>query len=191
MAAAVYAHKRPYLFEDEYPSYRTQKRARLHAPPVIFPQPKPKITDPISPPPQIQTKNGGGEWVEFFLKEMLSAASIEDAKSRAARAVEALEQAVAGRTREDAARRYGEESAAAKERVEALGKENAVLKRAVGIQQKRMEEKEKELQAFKNAASLSQDKVKILELKNYGLALHLNHALGCGNSFTASNRDVF
>ncbi|KAJ4822937.1 hypothetical protein Tsubulata_000289 [Turnera subulata] len=195
MAVAVAApvgSKRSYLFEDEYSFYPTQKKARHHALPVFVPRPE-ENTDPISPPPQIPT-NGAGEWVEYFVREMLSAISMEDAKSRAARAVEALEQAVAGRVGEEAARHYGEEAAAATARVEVLGKENAVLRRAVGIQQQRLAEKEKELNVYREATSQCEEKIKILEAKNYGLTVHLSQALGgCGNSFTAyrGNPDVF
>ena len=40
----------------------------------------------------------GSKWVELFVQEMLSASNLDDAKDRAARALEAFEKSIMGRT---------------------------------------------------------------------------------------------
>lgn len=55
----------------------------------------------------ISTKNGipvdGSEWVELLVKEMSSASSLDDARARATRVLEALEQSICQRACSEAA----------------------------------------------------------------------------------------
>lgn len=41
-----------------------------------------------------QRSNNGSEWVELFVREMTNASDIDDARSRASRALEALEKSI-------------------------------------------------------------------------------------------------
>lgn len=134
------------------------------------------------------TNNKDADWVEFIVKETISASSVDDAKARASRAVEILKKTIATRAWEDAARAceeaaksFGEENVKMKERMEVLEKENAVLKRAVAIQHERgrkeMEYKEREVQQRNQLVSEYQEKVRRLEVNNYALTMHLNQAL--------------
>lgn len=44
------------------------------------------------------------EWVELFVREMMSASNIDDAKVRASRALEVLEKSICARAKEETAR---------------------------------------------------------------------------------------
>ena len=48
----------------------------------------------------------GAEWVDFFVREMMSATSIDDARSRATRVLESLEQSISVQAGADAAQSY-------------------------------------------------------------------------------------
>jgi chromosome segregation ATPase len=81
-----------------------------------------------------------------------------------------------------------------KERFEALCQENGVLKRAVVIQHEMLkegEEKEKELKQFKEMVEHYQEKVRMLEVNNYALSVHLNQALHGNSPGGRCNPDVY
>lgn len=48
----------------------------------------------------------GREWVDLFVREMMSATSVDDARTRAARALEALESSISARAGVDAAQNF-------------------------------------------------------------------------------------
>lgn len=48
----------------------------------------------------------GAEWVELFVREMMSASNMDDAKARAARALEALEKSILARVGAEASRNF-------------------------------------------------------------------------------------
>lgn len=48
----------------------------------------------------------GAEWVELFVREMMSASNVDDARSRASRALEALEKSICSRATAEAARNF-------------------------------------------------------------------------------------
>lgn len=48
----------------------------------------------------------GAEWVELFVKEMMSASNIEDAKARASRVLEALEKSISARVSTETAQSF-------------------------------------------------------------------------------------
>ena len=48
----------------------------------------------------------GGEWVELFVREMMNAANIDDAKARATRALNGLEKSISLRADAEAAQTF-------------------------------------------------------------------------------------
>jgi hypothetical protein len=180
-SATVCGTKRSYFFEDEISSIPLLKRIRCTSPPGIRPpQPPPKE----NPVPKNPVPASGEQWVDLLVKEMTSATSVDDAKSRAGRVLETLQKVISDQVTEEAAKGFETENYALKERVEALCQENGVLKRAVVIQHEMLkegEEKEKESKQFKEMVEHYQEKVRMLEVNNYALSVHLNQALQ-GNS---------
>ncbi|CAL9052283.1 unnamed protein product [Musa banksii] len=121
----------------------------------------------------------GSEWVELFVREMMSAADIDDARTRASRALEFLEKSIMARAGAEVIENLHKENMVLKEQVEVLLRENSVLKRAVAIQhdrQKEYEEKSQELQHLKQLVSQYQEQVRTLEINNYALSMHLRQA---------------
>ncbi|KAG8070061.1 hypothetical protein GUJ93_ZPchr0006g44906 [Zizania palustris] len=52
------------------------------------------VTENLPATESIQTNCHGSEWVELFVREMMSAVDIDDARARASRALEALEKSI-------------------------------------------------------------------------------------------------
>lgn len=136
----------------------------------------------------------GTEWVELFVGEMMSASSIDDAKARASRALEAFEKAICARATE-AACGFQQENMMLKQQCESLVQENAILKRAVAIQherQKEFEDRGIELNQLKQSVSQYQEQLRTLEVNNYALSMHLKQAQQSNNPFPGRfNPDVF
>jgi hypothetical protein len=112
------------------------------------------------------------QWVDALVGEMAAASSIPDARGRAAKLLHAFERFVQDR---------GAGGRGGGPRLEEALRENAILKRAVQIQNARMQEagaKEQELAALKQAVAQYQERLRHLELSNYSLALHLQKATG-------------
>ncbi|KAF9662872.1 hypothetical protein SADUNF_Sadunf18G0099600 [Salix dunnii] len=108
----------------------------------------------------------GAEWVELFVREMMSASNIDDARARASRALEVLEKSICARAGAEAVKSFNQEHMILKEQVQALIQENTILKRAVSIQherQKEYEERNQELQQLKQLVSQYQDQLRTLE----------------------------
>ncbi|XP_028766393.1 uncharacterized protein LOC114732203 isoform X2 [Neltuma alba] len=127
----------------------------------------------------------GAEWVDLFVREMAGATSIDDAKARAARILEALEKSIYERTHVEATHVNQRENLMLKEQIEGLMKENNILKHAVKIQHERLadyDNKVLECQHLKQALSHSQEQLRSLEVKNYTLVMHLKQAQQC-NTF--------
>ncbi|XP_057421666.1 uncharacterized protein LOC130715565 [Lotus japonicus] len=117
----------------------------------------------------------GAEWVDHFVREMMSASNMDDAKARASRVLEALEKSICERSRSETER----ENMMLKEQVEALIQENIILKRALCIQherQKEYENKNQELKDLKQLVSQYQEQLRTLEVNNYALTMHLKQA---------------
>lgn len=87
----------------------------------------------------------GTEWVELFVREMMSASDMNDAKDRASRALQALDKSIKARAGADAAMQSSlqQENSMLKQQLEATVQENSLLKRAVVTQQKRQRERRK------------------------------------------------
>ncbi|XP_028753952.1 uncharacterized protein LOC114713464 isoform X2 [Neltuma alba] len=135
----------------------------------------------------------GAEWVELFVKEMMSASNIDDAKARASRALEVLEKAICTRVSAETAQ-IQQENMLLKEQVEALIQENIVLKRAVAIQherQKEYDDRNQELQQLKQLVSQYQEQVRTLEVNNYALTMHLKQAQQSNSIPGRYHPDVF
>ncbi|KAL2463032.1 Ubiquitin system component Cue protein [Forsythia ovata] len=121
----------------------------------------------------------GAEWVELFVKEMMSASSIDDARVRATRVLESLEKSISDRAGAEAAQNFQKENMILKEQMEALLRDNAILKRAVSIQherQKEYDERNQEVQQLKQLVAQYQEQLRTLEVNNYALTLHLRQA---------------
>ncbi|KAI4355759.1 hypothetical protein L6164_004502 [Bauhinia variegata] len=136
----------------------------------------------------------GAEWVDLFVKEMMSATNIDDARARAARMLEVLEKSISARASAEATDVILKENMILKEQIEGLMRENTILKRAVTIQherQKEYEDKNQELQHLKQLVSQYQEQLRTLEANNYALAMHLKQAQQCNTFPGRSPPDVF
>ncbi|XP_058206891.1 uncharacterized protein LOC131320260 [Rhododendron vialii] len=147
--------------------------------------------DPL--PPQ-NLPMGGADWVELFVREMMNASNMDDARARASRALEVLEKSICGRVTAEAAQTFRQENNMLKEQVEALIHENAVLKRAVSIQherQKEFEDRGQELHHLKQMVSQYQEQLRTLEVNNYALTMHLKQAQQSNSIPGRFHPDVF
>ncbi|KAL6563175.1 hypothetical protein OROHE_005762 [Orobanche hederae] len=136
----------------------------------------------------------GAEWVDLVVKEMMSATSIDDAKSRAARILEILEKSIRVQASAQTAEGFHKENAMLKEQIEAILRDNAILKRAVAIQherQKEYDEKNQEVLQLKQLVSQYQEQLRTLEVNNYALMLHLRQAQQSNSIPGRFNPDVF
>lgn len=122
------------------------------------------------------------DWVEALVVEMAAAKDIPDAKLRATKVLHAFEQFMSKRMKKDAGADLGGASTSTsglQPRLEEVLRENAILKRAVQIQNARMQEagqKEEELAGLRQMVAQYQERLRSLELSNYSLALHLQKA---------------
>ncbi|KAL1565032.1 hypothetical protein AAHA92_07302 [Salvia divinorum] len=147
---------------------------------------------------QPQTQNNlpadGAEWVDLFVREMMSATSIDDARLRAASILESLEKSISSRASVEASQSSHKENLMLKEHIEVLLRDNVILKRAVAIQyerQKENDEKSQEVQHAKQLLAQYQEQLRTLEAHNYALTLRLQHSQ-LSNSFPGRyNPDVF
>ncbi|KAF7814384.1 ubiquitin system component CUE protein [Senna tora] len=136
----------------------------------------------------------GAEWVDLFVREMMSATSVDDARTRASRMLEVLEKSISGHARAEATHVIQKENIMLKEQIEGLTRENTILKSAFKIQHERQteyESKSQELQHLKQLVSQYQEQLRTLEVNNYALAMHLKQAQQC-NSFPGRfHPDIF
>ena len=104
------------------------------------------------------------EWIDLLVQEMSAATDITDAKQRAAQVLRAFEQAVM----QHADQHHGD-----------VVRENALLKRAVAIQNSRLQEllaRESEVRELRGAMEEAKAKIRALEVHNYSLQVHLKRA---------------
>ncbi|KHG25876.1 Doublesex- and mab-3-related transcription factor 3 [Gossypium arboreum] len=136
----------------------------------------------------------GSDWVELFVREMLNASNIDDARARASRAVEVFEKSIHARAGAEVAQNVHQENMMLKEQLETLIQENTILKRAVAVQHERQKEYEnqsQELQHLKQVISQYQEQLRTLEINNYALTMHLKQAQQSSNIPGRFNPDVF
>ncbi|XVF48052.1 hypothetical protein PTKIN_Ptkin03bG0159900 [Pterospermum kingtungense] len=136
----------------------------------------------------------GSDWVELFVREMLNASNIDDARARASRALEVLEKSIHARSGAEVAQNFQQENMMLKKQLETLVQENTILKRAVAVQherQKQFENQSQELQRLKQLVSQYQEQLRTLEVNNYALTMHLKQAQQSSNIPGGFNPDVF
>ncbi|XLU46890.1 uncharacterized protein LOC107628600 [Arachis ipaensis] len=129
-------------------------------------------------PPVDNLPKDGAEWVDFFVRGMMVATSVDDARARAATMLEALEKSISARVSAEATN-VQEENLVLKEQIQVLTKERNSFKNAFRIQHERFsdyEEKNQELQQLKQLVSQYQEQIRTFEVNNYALAMHLNQA---------------
>ncbi|KAF2301364.1 hypothetical protein GH714_023326 [Hevea brasiliensis] len=105
----------------------------------------------------------GAEWVDLFVREMMSATSVDDARDRASRVLEILERSISKHAAEDTEQSVQKENLMLKEHIEVLMQENSILKRAVAIQHERQKEFEDKHRELQQLASQYQQQLKTLE----------------------------
>ncbi|KAB1208995.1 hypothetical protein CJ030_MR6G022963 [Morella rubra] len=124
----------------------------------------------------------GADWVELFVREMMNASNVDDARARTSRVLEVLERSITARATAEAAQSFHQlrgrgrsaavqglsvqfgvgqgaadlnlENMMLKEQVEALIQENTILKRAVSIQHERQKEYEERNQELEHLKQL-------------------------------------
>ena len=88
----------------------------------------------------------------------------------------------------------GKSGGAVQRQLQDLLKDNHILKRAVAIQNNRIQEataKEAQLQQLRGLVSQYEQKIHNLELSNYSLAMHLRQATSTISSGSQRSPDVF
>ncbi|GAB2269501.1 hypothetical protein Dimus_004418 [Dionaea muscipula] len=129
----------------------------------------------------------GAQWVELFVREMMSATSLDDARARAAKLLEVVEKSISSRACTEAAETFQKENVMLKE-------QNTILKHAVVIQHERQKEYEdmaRELQHLKQLVPQYQEQLRNLEVSNYTLRMHLEQAQQSSSIPGRFHPDVF
>eukprot|EP00793_Prasinoderma_coloniale_P004644 PRCOL_00000405-RA len=127
------------------------------------------------------------EWVDGLVSEMSAATDIGDAKRRAARVLQTYAMAVACRGGDV-------ENAQLREQVDALARDNTILKRAVAIQNNRQQELAKtaaQVDELKRVVATQQEQLKQAEMSNYALSVHLRQATAGGGQNGEQPPDIF
>ncbi|KAL3322278.1 hypothetical protein AABB24_039753 [Solanum stoloniferum] len=135
----------------------------------------------------------GAEWVDCFVREMMTATSIDDARARATRLLESLEKCISSRAGAEAAQNFHKENIMLKAQIEVLRKDDAILKRAVAIQHERQkvyDERSQEVQQLKQLIAQGKEQLRTLEINNYALKTQLRQAQQ-SNSLLGFKSDVF
>ncbi|XP_016553211.1 uncharacterized protein LOC107852687 isoform X2 [Capsicum annuum] len=134
------------------------------------------------------------EWVELFVREMMSATSTDDARTRATRVLGSLEKSISDGARAAAAQNFRKENVMLKEQIEMIFRDNTILKRAVAIQHERQKEfndKNQEVHQLKQLLVQYQEQLRTLEVNNYSLKMHLQQAHQCNSIPGHFHPDVF
>ena len=119
---------------------------------------------------------------ELFVRYMSSATSFDDAKARAAKALEVYEQHIRSRAVAEAevvAAQKEEENMVLKKEIEEMTKDNMILKRGVSIQNERLKElagRNQVVEHMQQLVNQYKEQVSKLEVANYGLQMHLKQA---------------
>lgn len=136
----------------------------------------------------------GAEWVNLFVREMMSATSPEDLRARASRALELLEKSISAHAGAEASQAFQKENMLLKAQLEGLIRENTILKHAVTIQherQKQYEDRNQEIQHLKQLVAQYQEQLRTLEVNNYALTMHLKQAQQSSSIPGRFHPDVF
>lgn len=137
------------------------------------------------------------EWVDALVQSMQQAVDVPDARARAGAALQAFEAAVRATLQ---AKEPQDASQQSQQQLAALQRDNGILKRAVAIQNSRLQDmagaaqqlasKDVELTELRDTAQQYHDRIQALELSNFTLAQHLRQATDARNMHSG-NRDVF
>lgn len=133
----------------------------------------------------------GEGWVDLLVQEMAAASDLEDARRRAARVLQSFEAFLTARKGDVPGT---PDKSSANMKLEEVLRENVILKKAVQIQNAKLQEstiKDQEIESLKHLVSEYQEKVKALELNNYSLALHLQKATSSHTLLGQRNPDVY
>ncbi|KAG5602069.1 hypothetical protein H5410_033439 [Solanum commersonii] len=137
----------------------------------------------------------GTEWVELFVREMMSATSTDDARVRATIVLESLEKSISASASAEAAQNFQKENMMLKEQIELILRDNSILKRLVAIQHERLKEhnddRTQEVQQLKQLIAQYQEQLRTLEVNNYSLKMHLQQAQQCNSIPGHYHPDVF
>ncbi|KAH0749497.1 hypothetical protein KY290_028729 [Solanum tuberosum] len=137
----------------------------------------------------------GTEWVELFVREMMSATSTDDARARATIVLESLEKSISASASAEAAQNFQKENMMLKEQIELILRDNIILKRLVAIQHERQKEHNddriQEVQQLKQLIAQYQEQLRTLEVNNYSLKMHLQQAQQCNSIPRHFHPDVF
>ncbi|CAI7842944.1 unnamed protein product [Closterium sp. NIES-54] len=147
------------------------------------------------------------KWADAAVREMMTAASVDDARQKALLVLQAFEkealdakhpdQSSAFAIHAEQARQSASEVEVLQQQVGVLSKENQILKRAVAIQHEKQKEHQaqnEEVGRLRQALAQYQEQVHKLEVANYALNLHLRQANDAVNHAAMSGRfhpDVF
>ena len=123
------------------------------------------------------------EWVDLLVHQMSVAKNMDDAKGKATELLREFEGAVLSHSKPH-------------DKIQELERENALLKRAVGIQNARLHEMNAKYGGSEDVASAVEalkEKCQNLEMQNYSLQLHLKQATSAtaDTMGTRSNPDVY
>lgn len=152
----------------------------------------PSVPSSAQAAPPVAKAKSPQEWVETLVQQMASARDMADARSRAASILQTFQQAVLHTSGpQDALNPSGLKSQLAE-----LQHNNSILKRAVAIQNNRIQDlssREAESQQLKQVVAQLQEKCHGLEMNNYSLAMHLRHATDNGSQSQQGQRhpDVY
>ncbi|CAL9084158.1 unnamed protein product [Musa textilis] len=127
----------------------------------------------------IQPAEERPEWVELFVRGMMNASDMSDARSRASQMLGVLEKSITARAGAEAMKSLHKENTRMKEKTQVLLGENNLLKRAVAMQhdrQKNYDEMCRELQHLNQLVSQYQEQLRTLEVNNFALEMHLKEA---------------
>ena len=142
-------------------------------------EPSPEAAPEGKPSPSTRSAE---DWINLLVHEMSAASDMADAKRRAAEVLRAFEQAVMQHSEQQ----HGD-----------LSRENALLKRAVAIQNSRLQElmgREAEVNELRATVEAAKGRVHALEVQNYALQVHLKQATDAGSAAMSPGRpnpDVF
>ncbi|XP_060167862.1 uncharacterized protein LOC132598783 isoform X2 [Lycium barbarum] len=136
----------------------------------------------------------GADWVELFVREMMSATSTDDARARATRVLESLEKSISAGASAEAAQNIQKENMMLTEQIEMILRDNAILKRAVSIQHERQKEyndRNQEVQQLKQLVVQYQEQLRTLEVNNYSLKMYLQQSQQCNSIPGHFHPDIF
>lgn len=122
-------------------------------------------------------------WLDGFLKEFYASREHPEVQMRILRILEAFEVAVIQKYKDES-----EEMMAIKNEFEKLKKVNGILSKAVAVQHSRLQDaahkeqevasKDQEIQGLKEMLANYQERLRLLEMNNYSLRVHLQRATG-------------